>query len=81
MFSYENIILLQNKSVDGCICISGVSSYCYFVAGLSVFQFELSYNSSMLNIWTHTPLMLAGLAAPQDPKPVIARDTHSMYRE
>ena len=29
--------------------------------GLSNLQFQLSYNSSILNVWTVTPLVYAGL--------------------
>ena len=29
-------------------------------------RFQLSYNSSMLNVWTRTPLVLAGVAQPHD---------------
>jgi hypothetical protein len=41
-----------------------------YAQSLAYFSFELSHNSSMLNLWTSTPLMLAGYVK-DFPQPVI----------
>ncbi|XP_074655297.1 pleckstrin homology domain-containing family M member 1-like isoform X2 [Tubulanus polymorphus] len=47
-----------------------------YLQGLNQFVFQLSHNSSMLNIWTHTPLILAGLViANETPNAVVVKPT------
>ncbi|XP_070561558.1 pleckstrin homology domain-containing family M member 1-like isoform X3 [Ptychodera flava] len=41
-----------------------------YLQGLGDFVFQLSYNSSVLNMWGSTPLKLAGLGGPGDETPV-----------
>ena len=49
-----------------------VSNIFFLVAGLMAFEFKLSYNSSVLNEWSYTPLILAGIIDSDDsPLPVI----------
>lgn len=43
-----------------------------YLQGLMAFEFKLSYNSSVLNEWSYTPLILAGIIESDDsPLPVI----------
>ncbi|XP_013416946.1 uncharacterized protein LOC106178352 isoform X1 [Lingula anatina] len=43
-----------------------------YLQGLASFKFQLSYNSSVLNVWTITPLILVGIwTPPETPAPVV----------
>ena len=48
-----------------------------FVQCLSGFTFQLSYNSSILNVWSSTPLILAGLVESQRTPTAVVRSTGS----
>jgi len=41
--------------------------------GLMNFQFKLSYNASVLNEWSYTPLVLAGVIDSREAPPPIIR--------
>ncbi|KAL3861959.1 hypothetical protein ACJMK2_007966 [Sinanodonta woodiana] len=57
-----------------------------YLKGLMAFEFKLSYNSSVLNSWGTTPLVLAGLITPDDCphaviKPAVSSTVPSSYYE
>ncbi|ELT95863.1 hypothetical protein CAPTEDRAFT_223563 [Capitella teleta] len=52
-----------------------------YIQSLSYFAFELSYNSSVLNLWTTTPLILAGYVKGQEfPQPVVPSKLPGMLK-
>ncbi len=74
IFSFNNNVL-----VKGAARRMVISETVLLISGLQNFRFQLSYNSSMLNIWTTTPLVLAGIEEAQLTPQAVVASRSGMY--